>query len=175
MTLEEALHGSLAPPEILAQQTLLSIPHFDFSGAVQIGQIVVERELASEICDIFREILDAKFPIFSMKPIVAFDWSDDFSMEANNCSAFNYRRKVGKNSLSSHAFGRAVDINPRQNPYICGDLTLPNGAIYDANAPGTLLADGAVVSAFEKRGWIWGGRWTRIQDFHHFEKPREVA
>ena len=168
MTLAEALTKSAAPPEILANQTLLDVPFVDFFGENQIGQIVVARDVADDVAAIFAEIYG--FPIAQMTPLVRFDWSDDASMEANNCSGFNYRVKVGKTELSAHALGRAVDINPRQNPYICGDLTLPPGAVYDTGIFGTLLNDGIVVRAFERRGWNWGGRWTSLLDYHHFEK-----
>ena len=168
MTLAQALENSAAPPEILASQTLLDIPFVDFSGAAQTGQIVVARDVADDVAEIFAEILG--FPIAQITPLVSFSWSDDASMEANNCSGFNYRVKVGKTELSAHALGRAVDINPRQNPYIRGELTLPSGAIYDETAVGTLLPDGIVVRAFENRGWQWGGRWTSFLDYHHFEK-----
>ena len=133
--------------------------------------MVLARDLANEVAEIFREIHG--FPLAQMTPVVAFDWSDDASMQANNCSAFNFRRKVGKTALSAHALGRAVDINPRQNPYIRGAVTLPPNAVYDADASGTLLAGGVVVRAFESRGWVWGGRWTSLLDYHHFEKPLE--
>lgn len=173
MTLLEALHGSPAPLEVIETQTLLDLPYLDFEGTVQTGQLVVHRDLATEVSAIFQEVLAVRFPIFQMRPVVDFQWSDDLSMEANNCSAFNYRLKVGKASLSAHATGRAIDINPRQNPYLRDELVLPSGANYDVAAPGTLLADGPVVRAFESRGWTWGGRWTKIKDFHHFEKQAE--
>ena len=171
MTLDEALQGSVAPPEILGNQTLLDVPFVGFDGENRSGQIVVARDLAAQVAAIFAEIRG--FPLGQVTPVVAFGWSDDASMEANNCSGFNYRRKVGKGTLSAHALGRAIDLNPLQNPYINGELTLPPGAIYDAARPGTLLADGIVVRAFERRGWIWGGRWTSLLDYHHFEKPLE--
>lgn len=168
MTFEQAIFDSPAPPEVLSAQTLIELPFVGFSGENQVGQLVLVRDLAAEVTAIFREIYG--FPIWQMTPVVAFGWSDDASMKANNCSAFNFRRKVGKSALSAHALGRAVDINPRQNPYICGDVTLPPGAIYDVDAPGTLLAEDVVVRAFERRGWEWGGRWTSLLDYHHFEK-----
>jgi hypothetical protein len=171
MTLEEALHNSPAPPEILATQVLLDLEFLGFDGQLQVGQLVAHRDLALEIRAIFAEILAAHFPIFSLIPVVAFNWSDDFSMAHNNSSAFNYRLKVGKTALSAHASGCAIDINPFQNPYISGDLVLPPNAVYDAKIPGTLAENGAVVRAFESRGWIWGGRWTTLKDWHHFEKP----
>ncbi|RYX80579.1 M15 family peptidase [bacterium] len=171
MTLEQALAGSPAPVEILATQTLLSVPFVDFAGETQVGQLVVHRDLAAEIAELFRLLLVERFPIGGMIPVVAFDWSDDLSMEANNCSAFNYRVKVGKNELSAHATGRALDINPRQNPYIRGELVLPEGAQYDLEMPGTLTPESTAVTFLEHCGWIWGGRWTTLKDFHHFEKP----
>lgn len=168
MTLDEALRGSAAPPEILANQILLDVPFVDFEGEKRTGQIVVARDVAVEVAAIFAEIYG--FPIAQIVPLVAFDWSDDASMKANNCSCFNYRVKVGKTELSAHALGRAVDINPLLNPYISGEVTLPLGAIYDETARGTLLSDRVVVRAFESRGWEWGGRWTSLLDYHHFEK-----
>lgn len=171
MTLAESLNASAAPPQILSNQTLLDVPFVNFEGEEQVGQIVVARDVADDVAAIFAEIYG--FPIAQVIPLVNFDWSDDASMEANNCSGFNYRVKVGKTKLSAHALGRAVDINPRQNPYINGDLILPRGAIYDETAAGTLLSDGIVVRAFEKRGWEWGGRWTSLLDTHHFEKAQD--
>ena len=46
------------------------------------------------------------------------DSSDTESIEHNNTSAFCYREITGGRSLSNHAYGRAIDINPQQNPYI---------------------------------------------------------
>jgi peptidoglycan L-alanyl-D-glutamate endopeptidase CwlK len=173
MTLEKALENSSAPPEVLQGQALIELPYIDFKGSIQTGFLVADKGLVTEIKEIFGEILLNRFPIFQMMPISVFGWSDDASMEANNCSAFNYRMKVGKSSLSVHSYGRAIDINPVQNPYINRDLTLPASATYDETVIGTLLADGPIVAAFESRGWIWGGRWNNLKDFHHFEKPLE--
>ena len=175
MTLVEALSNSPAPPEILAMQTLLNIPVLGFDRQTRIGQLVLHSDLASDVAELFRLLLLDKFPIDQMTPVVAFGWSDDKSMEANNCSAFNYRVKVGKAELSAHATGRALDINPRQNPYLYKNLVLPIGAVYDRAALGTLLPDGVAVRFLESRGWIWGGRWTTLKDYHHFEKPATAS
>ncbi|BCM90034.1 hypothetical protein IAD21_01885 [Abditibacteriota bacterium] len=171
MTLEQALANSPAPPDVLETQTLLSIPFIDFAGEAQVGQLVIHHDLAAEVAELFRLLLIERFPIGQMTPVVAFDWSDDLSMEANNCSAFNFRVKVGKSELSAHATGRALDINPCQNPYIRGDLVLPPGTNYNLAAPGTLAPDSTAVRFLESRGWVWGGRWTTLKDFHHFENP----
>jgi len=171
MTIEEALRGKEIPAHIRQSLALLDLEYRGFDGVPRIGQMVVHCDLADEVRAIFLEIRAADFPIAAMVPVVVHDWSDDASMAANNSSAFNYRVAVGKTNLSQHAYGRAIDINPLQNPYIKGDLILPPGAVYDPAVPGTLLAQGPVVAAFEKRGWTWGGRWTTLHDWHHFEKP----
>ena len=175
MTLAQSLQGSPAPPDVLGVQTLLNIPFCDFDGEMRVGQLVLHRDLASEVAELFRLLLLARFPLGQMVPVVAFGWSDDASMRVNNCSAFNYRVKVGKSELSAHATGRALDLNPRQNPYLSGDQILPPGARYDVDAPGTLLSDGIAVRFLESCGWTWGGRWTTIKDYHHFEKPQSPS
>lgn len=175
MTLAQALENSPAPPDILANQTLLNIPFVDFEGQNQIGQLVLHRDLSSEVAELFRLLLVEGFPLGQMTPVAAFHWSDAASMEANNCSSFNYRVKVGKTELSAHATGRGLDINPRQNPYIRGDLVLPSHAIYSPHAPGTLTGNSLAVQFLEGRGWTWGGRWNTLKDYHHFEKPQGTA
>ncbi len=170
MTLAQALQHSPAPPEILATQGLIDIPFLDFQGQIRTGFLVAHRDLEPEIRQIFAEIFQSRFPICQMRPICEFGWSDDESMLQNNCSAFNFRRKVGKPALSHHAMGRAIDINPVQNPYLKAEICLPPGAKYQPETPGTILENGVVVRAFESRGWIWGGRWTKLLDYHHFQK-----
>lgn len=171
MTLAQALQNSPAPPDILATQALIPLEFLDFSGQIQTGFLVAHHELEPEIRQIFAEILAARFPIFQMRPVSEFGWSDDESMICNNCSAFNYRLKVGKAALSHHATGRAIDINPVQNPYLKGEICLPPSAKYQPEKPGTIIKNSVVVRAFESRGWIWGGRWTKLLDYHHFQKP----
>jgi len=165
------LHGTLAPDEIRASQALADVSFVDFEGQEQSGQIVVHRDLVDEVACIFGDLRAAGFPLHSVVPVSEFGWSDDASMAANNCSGFNYRLAVGRATLSQHALGRAVDITPVQNPYVRGDLILPPRGRYDERELGTILAIGPVVAAFESRGWTWGGRWTSLKDWHHFEKP----
>ena len=171
MTLQEALKGKEIPAHIRQNLVLVETEYWGFDEACHRGHLVLHRDLADEVRGIFCEITSARFPIAKMAPVMAYAWSDDDSMSDNNSSAFNYRLAVAKTHLSQHAYGRAIDINPVQNPYIKGNVVLPPGAVYDPAARGTLLAEGPVVAAFEKRGWVWGGRWTTLKDWHHFEKP----
>jgi len=127
---------------------------------------------------VFDVALKEHFPIHSVIPISDKQfrkddrWDDDLSMEANNTSAFNYRFVTGSSHrLSEHAYGRSIDINPLQNPYIKGDTILPKGAKYDPDVNGTLTTDHPIVLTFLRLGWEWGGNWTSCRDYQHFEKP----
>jgi peptidoglycan L-alanyl-D-glutamate endopeptidase CwlK len=92
-------------------------------------------------------------------------------MAADNSSAFNYRLIAGTDRLSRHALGRAVDINPRENPAIYPDgRIVPAGAVRRPGKPGTFTEDHPVVRAFREKGWRWGGDFTHLRDYHHFEK-----
>jgi peptidoglycan L-alanyl-D-glutamate endopeptidase CwlK len=178
MTLEEALEGldPRCPEEIRRRQRLVDLTYLGFDGNVHEGQLVVDEELVNDVVDVFRIAREHAFPITSVIPIAHKDfreegrWNDDLSMEANNTSAFNYRETTGGGKLSMHALGRAIDVNPRLNPYIKGDLTLPKGATYVPEAPGALFKEHPVVQAFLDRGWTWGGEWTSLKDYQHFEK-----
>ncbi len=163
----EALAGSTAPASVLKRQAIVEVEHLDFDGRRQRGMLVVDATLAKEVREIFAELLDQGFRIAKVRSASAYRWDDLASMKDNNSSGFNYRRVDGTRRLSKHAAGRAIDINPMQNPHVGNDRT---GAVYDPKALGALTRGSAAVRAFEKRGWTWGGTWRR-PDHMHFEKP----
>lgn len=154
---------------------LLQVPYVDFKGETRTGEMIVAAEVADDMLDIFAEIHAAGFPIQSIKPVYLFRGDDGFSMAANNTSAFNCRLVAGTSRLSQHALGKAIDINPVQNPYVQGRRTSPSAGVdYDepherrAGVKGVIVAEDAVVRAFRKRGWGWGGDWTSSKDYQHF-------
>lgn len=52
---------------------------------------------------------------------------DVASMAAGNTSAFNCRDVVGRPGVRSpHSYGRALDLNPSEDPYRVGGQWLPN-------------------------------------------------
>jgi hypothetical protein len=70
-----------------------------------------------------------------------------------------------------HAFGLAVDLNPRENPYVgCGQSRDPAARSYrnrSRHRPG--MVGRRVVAAFRSIGWGWGGAWTgSTKDYMHF-------
>jgi len=158
------------PQNIINKQQLVNVKYYANDGKIHQGQLVIDKRLVNDIQKVFEIMLQEKFSIHSVIPISQFEWSDDQSMNENNTSAFNYRKVKGKNSLSNHAVGQAIDINPFQNPYISGKHISPKGARYDYTQAGTLTKDSPIVEMFLQLGWKWGGRWKSIKDFQHFEK-----
>jgi hypothetical protein len=156
------------------QLALLGLSHWDLSGAVKEGQLIVAKQLADEVLEIFAALFALGFPIERMDPIDRYGGNDDASMADNNTSAFNFRNVAGTAVLSRHALGAAIDINPRLNPMIIGaDVFPPAGAAYvDRRVvqPGMIVRPGPVVDLFDARGWEWGGDWSPMKDYHHFTK-----
>ena len=165
-------------PVALGDLRRVIVPFVDFSGAARRGAIVVHRDVAAAVGRVFVALFSARFPIASIEPIEAFGGDDDRSTMANNTSAFNCRPSFGADGAptkrwSQHAYGRAVDVNPVQNPYVLAD-----GSVLDSAArpyvdrrlgePGMVVAGGAVVKAFAAEGWKWGGNWRTTKDYQHF-------
>ena len=170
-SLEEALSGIFIPDEIRASLVLIDVLYRSFGGTDEIGQLVVHEELVLEMQELFSFMHGQGFPIQKVVPIAAYGWDDEASMRDNNTSAFNYRRIIGTNDLSNHSFGRAIDINPRLNPYYAKDgNSYPAGATYDPTLPGTLVQDSEIVRAFKERGWRWLGEREENADYQHFDK-----
>jgi hypothetical protein len=70
-----------------------------------------------------------------------------------------------------HAFGEAIDLDPRENPYVgCGmtrDKTAVSYMKRSWHRPGMVTP--AVRSAFASVGWGWGGSWVgSTKDYMHF-------
>jgi hypothetical protein len=155
---------------------LVSLSRLGFDGGVHRGQLVVAADLAAELAHVFADLYFARFPVERMDTVEKLGADDARSMAANNSSAFNCRPITGGTAWSRHAYGRAVDVNPVQNPYVGPDGTVRprNGMPYvdrTVGHPGLIRPDGLVVRAFERRGWTWGGHWDAPVDYHHFEKP----
>jgi len=179
MSKKEAFDGldPKCPESIRKRQKLIKLKYYSFDGRVHQGQMVLHKDLVKDIKKVFDLALKEKFPIKSVIPMSDKRfrkngrWDDDMSMAAGNSSSFNYREITGGGRISNHAYGRAVDLNTFQNPYIKGKISLPPGAKYHPSAPGTFTADDAIVKTFISLGWAWGGNWKSPTDYQHFEKP----
>jgi len=172
MSFFEAIEGTTAPSEIIDSLCLLDVIYYSFDGIKHQGQLLVKGELEDDMYEIFALIEQLKFPVGKVIPVVAYSWNDHASMAANNSSGFNFRVIEGTTKLSIHSLGKAVDINPVQNPVIYPNgVIAPEGAKYVSQNKGTFTAKNVIVQEFIKRGWHWGGNFDQPKDYHHFEKP----
>ncbi len=169
-SINEIFFSKNIPQKIRKNLKLISIEYFSFDDKLHQGQILIHKELANDLIEIFKKIKEKKFPICKVIPINNYNWSDEESMKDNNTSAFNYRYIKGTKKLSSHALGRAIDINPIQNPQIKDRKTYPANTEYNIRVNGTITPNSFLVKEFLKRGWRWGGYWKRTKDYQHFEK-----
>jgi len=161
-------------PVSLADLRLLRVSFHGFDGAVHEGEMVVSAVWAERLVGVFRTLFDAGYPIERMQLVDDYGGSDDASVLANNSSAFNCRAVTGGTGWSRHAYGTAVDLNPRQNPYV-----YPDGHLLDpasepfrdrrGTGPAMIREGDAVVAAFAAIGWRWGGTFTDTPDPQHFD------
>ncbi|WP_186646763.1 M15 family metallopeptidase [Fluviispira vulneris] len=163
-------------PVSLGELKYLSLSFYGFDNNIHKGHLIVHKEVATEVVSIFEELFKNKFPIEKMQIMDDFKGDDDLSMTENNTSAFNCRSVTGKPGIFSvHSYGRAIDINPKINPYVKGNLVLPkNGKEFidrTLTSPGIIKLNDFTYKTFNKKGWKWGGLWKSIKDYQHFEKP----
>jgi hypothetical protein len=159
-------------PVSLRDLRLLTVSYLGFDGRLHTGRLVAHREVARQLVGVFRRLYAARFPIRRMVPVDAYGGSDFRSIEADNTSAFNCRFVDGTTRWSEHAYGRAIDVNPIENPYVSGGTT-SHGASRpyldrSRTRPGMAVEGGALVRAFDAAGWGWGGRWSGAKDYQHF-------
>jgi len=160
-------------PVGLDELRLVRARHWGFDGQVRTGRLVVNRDVARPLLDVLRRLYSAHFPIRRMVPVDAYGASDFRSIEADNTSAFNCRYVDGTTRWSEHSYGRAIDLNPIENPYVtaAGTTSHPASRRYLRRAPyraGMAVEGGIAVRAFEAAGWGWGGRWSGDRDYQHF-------
>ncbi len=147
--------------------------YWGFDDRAHTGTLVVNKKVADDLASVFGKLYDLRYPIRRMEPVDVYKGSDFDSIEADNTSAFNCRSATGSGNWSNHAYGLAVDINPRENPYVYSD---GSNAHRNADAfvkrplkkPGVINSGDSVVRAFREIGWGWGGSWSGTKDYQHF-------
>ena len=156
----------------------LRLSHVDAEGQEHVGELVCHRRIAQEVCDIFRALYQARYPVERMQLIDRYEADDERSMQANNTSCFNYRTVAGTRTLSAHARGMAIDLNPRYNPHVrqsggkrrvspCGSEPYADRS---KSYPYKIVQGDLAHRLFRQHGFQWGGAWRSSKDYQHFEK-----
>jgi len=127
------------------------------------------------VVSIFAKLYKKRYPIKSMRLVSDYGASDFRSIEADNTSAFNCRRATGSKKWSKHSYGKAIDINPIENPYVSrsGHISHKKSLAFRKRVHlnrAVILKNDAIVEEFKARGWRWGGDWRSIKDYQHFDK-----
>jgi poly-gamma-glutamate synthesis protein (capsule biosynthesis protein) len=160
-----------------ADLAYLQLDHITFDGTAR-GELVVAAALAGRAVLVFRRLWQLGFPIRQLRLVDDFAASDDASMAADNSSAFNFRVVAGTDVLSQHALGRAIDLNPVENPWRRpGNLKPPAGAAFADRTvirPGMIVRPGPIVAVLDELGWEWGGDWSHAFDDHHIVWSRPL-
>jgi hypothetical protein len=159
-------------PVAPAQLRRLRVSYWGFDGRAHTGTLIVHASVVVDLTKVFRRLYFVEFPIRRMRSIDVYGASDDRSMAADNTSAFNCRFVSGSRRWSMHAYGKAVDVNPVENPYLSGSrVQPPAGRAYLDRSNvrrGMAVRGGALVRAFSAVGWKWGGLWAGTPDYQHF-------
>ncbi len=159
------------------------ILHKDFEGNTKEGELVVNRLIAEDILEIFRELYNQSYPIEKVKLVDEYNADDEASMSDNNSSAFNFRFISYTTTISKHGLGLAIDINTLYNPYV----KTVNGALNIEPANATEYVDrdkefehkidhnDLCYRLFTEHGFEWGGDWNSAKDYQHFEVSDAVS
>lgn len=132
------------------------------------------KKIARDTLEIFRQLYLADYSIERVELIDNYGANDEASMTANNTSAFCFRTIRNSKTLSNHALGLAIDINPLYNPYVRGNYVEPAAgrpyADRTAENPYKLDKNDLCVRLFTEHGFTWGGAWNgSTKDYQHFD------
>lgn len=157
----------------------VAVKYVGFDLETYDGEIICNNAIAQDLVEIFYELYRNEYQIESIALIEEYEGDDLASCRANNTSCFNYREVVGSTSLSKHALGLAIDINPLYNPYITYNSDGSEN-IYPENAadyadrsksfPYKIDENDLCYKLFTKHGFTWGGHWNSLKDYQHFQK-----
>jgi hypothetical protein len=164
-------------PVWMSQLRVLTYRYYGFDHQTHLGQIVVNATVAQPLSTVFAKLYALRFPIrdgafastYGRHP----DRSGDVtaSFECRDAAASPCSKSSTTHNWSLHAFGEAVDLDPRENPYVgCGmtrDKTALSYLKRSNLRPGMVTP--AVHQAFASIGWGWGGSWVgSTKDYMHF-------
>ena len=159
-------------PVTLDELSYLTMSHYGFDRRFHTGEMIVNASVAEDVVEVFRRLHEARFPIEQMRVITKEEIDAHPTGDWNDTTSFVCRPAVGSSSWSQHAFGTGIDINPFHNPYLKGDLVLPElASAYtdrDDVRIGMIVPGDVATEAFAGIGWIWGGNWGSLKDWMHF-------
>ena len=161
----------------LSNLRYVHVLHWNFDGKESEGEIICNAKIAEKLVRIFRKLYSAHYEIEKIRLIDEYGADDEASMRDNNSSCFNFRFISHTKKISMHGAGLAVDINPLYNPYlkkVGGKNVIEplTGAFYTdrtQNFPHKIDRSDLCYRLFISEGFEWGGDWSGVKDWQHFE------
>ena len=135
----------------------VEVPMTKRDGTKFVSKLTLHKDVAKQIQQVFQEAQDGGFKIY-------------------DAYCYSWRNIANSSSRSQHSYGLACDINYRENYCYYVDESKPGGVgeiCYEGWwKPGedefSAGQDSAVVQAFYRIGWGWGGDWHSKKDYMHF-------
>jgi hypothetical protein len=166
-------------PVPLSGLRLLTVTHVGFDKHRHTGRLVVNKDAAPKLANVFHQLYRLHFPIHHMKFSDVYGPRSGWPKDGDMSGSFECRQAVpspcsggtGTGSWSNHAYGLAIDINPVENPYVgCGMSRDPKAQSYrDRSRHRKGMVTRRVIAAFASVGWGWGGSWAgNTKDYMHF-------
>ena len=188
------INKSYVPNDFIKLEDLayLKFLHYDYEDKVRVGEMIVNRRISDIVLTMLARLFEARYQIKSFKLVDDYFETDEDdrnvvdtrSIADNNSYAFFYRKIYGTDRLSNHSSGYAIDINPRENPYLpfrngkydYSNLT-PEEIEYlthrEEGKKHVIVHSDLVYQLFDQNGFEWGGDWPTTKDYQHFEVDNE--
>lgn len=138
-------NGDGAPDLKWQQENLTTItpPYPMFYDGKKVSKISVHKKAAESLLQVLKKI----------KAITTEAERKQYGLDQFG-GVFNFRRKRGGTSLSTHSWAIAIDLAVALNGFGVAYGSQPN------------MMPLKVVAAFEEEGWTWGGLWSNADAMH---------
>jgi hypothetical protein len=165
-------------PTSLGQLRVLKVTYWGWDGRSHPGSLIVNETAVAPLTKVFARLYQLHFPFRHLTVAEAYGPAASQPKDGDISGSFECRNAVpspcspGKpTGWSNHAYGLAIDVNPRENPYVgCGQSHDPAALSYmNRSKVRKGMVTPEVVEAFRSAGWGWGGSWSGdTKDYMHF-------
>lgn len=165
-------------PVWLPQLRVVTYRYYGFDHRTHLGQIVVNEKVAHPVATVFAKLRAMRFPIrdgafASIYGPHAWKSGDvTASYECRDAAPSPCSSGSSTHHWSMHAYGEAVDVDPRENPYVGCGMTRDKTAVSyrkRSNVRPGMVTPAIYRASFGSIGWGWGGLWTgSTKDYMHF-------
>ena len=156
---------------------ILTARYYGFDHRTHLGRLVVNEAVTGKLATVFEKLYAMRFPI----RVISFNrmYGPHPHPNGDVTASFECRKAVPSpcngnatgTHWSMHAYGEAVDLNPRENPYVGCGMTRDKTALSylkRSNVRPGMLTRAIYRKTFATVGWGWGGLWKgSTKDYMH--------